>query len=253
MYPVLWEPFGFQISSFGVMVALAFLAGGWLSARSFEQMGRDGKEAWDLLTWCVVGGLIGAKLWFVAEAFSREPDATLATTLFARGGLTWYGGLFGGAIAGLWGARRRGIPWLDTVNGAAPALAASHGIGRIGCFLVGDDYGVPSNLPWAVAFPKGTPPTDVPVHPTMLYETLWLVPVFAILWLRRGKSPFLFGEYLVLTGLGRLWIEVFRRNPGFVGVLTNAQIVALLCIAVGAGSWLWMRANRPAVSSGAGK
>ena len=253
MYPILWEPFGFQISSFGVMVALAFLAGGWLSARSFELQGREGKEAWDLLTWCVIGGLVGAKLWYVAETFAREPGATLGNTLFVRGGLTWYGGLLGGAAFGLTGAWRAGLSLVDTMNAAAPALAASHAIGRIGCFLVGDDYGIPTTVPWGVAFPKGTPPTDVPVHPTMLYETFWLLPVFAILWLRRGKSPFLFGEYLVLTGIGRLWIEVFRRNPDFVGVFSNAQIVALLCIAGGAGSWLWFRANRPAVSPGAGK
>ncbi|HTO55126.1 MAG TPA: prolipoprotein diacylglyceryl transferase family protein [Myxococcota bacterium] len=252
MYPVLWEPFGFPISSFGVMVALAFLAGGWLTARSFEQQGKDGQQAWDLLTWCVVGGLVGAKLWFVGESFARDPDATLANTLFTRGGLTWYGGLIGGAIAGLSGAKLRGISLLDTMNAAAPALAASHAIGRIGCFLVGDDYGVPSHVPWAIAFPNGTPPTLERVHPTMLYETFWLLPVFAFLWLRRGKSPFLFGEYLVLSGLGRLWIEAFRRNPDFVGVLTNAQVVALLCIAGGAAGWLWLRGRAPAVS-GAGK
>ncbi|MFI5316502.1 MAG: prolipoprotein diacylglyceryl transferase [Myxococcota bacterium] len=260
MYPVLFEVFGFPISSFGVMVAFAFLAGGWLTARSFEQNGADGKLAWDLLTWCVVGGLVGAKLWFVAEELTREPSATLAGTLFSRGGLTWYGGFLGGAIAGLGAARQRGISLVDTMNAAAPALAASQAIGRIGCFLVGDDYGARTNAPWAVAFPKGLPPTIDPatgavytVHATMLYETLWLTPVFALLWARRGKSPFLFGEYLVLAGIGRLWIEAFRLNPDFVGVLSNAQVVALSCIAVGGASWLWLRANRAEVSSGAGK
>jgi phosphatidylglycerol:prolipoprotein diacylglycerol transferase len=146
------------------------------------------------------------------------------------------------------------------MNAAAPALAASQAIGRVGCFLVGDDYGVRSNAPWAVAFPKGLPPTLDPttgevfkVHPTMLYETLWLVPVFALLWVRRAKSPFLFGEYLVLAGIGRLWIEAFRLNPDFVGILSNAQVVALSCIVTGSVSWLWMRASRAAVSPGAGK
>jgi len=111
-----------------------------------------------------------------------------------------------------------------------------------------------------VSFPQGLPPTVDPatgqvfsVHPTMLYETLWLMPVFALLWLRRGKSPFLFGEYLVLAGIGRLWIEAFRLNPDFVGILSNAQVVALSCIALGAVSWLRMRASRAALSSGAGK
>jgi len=255
VYPVVFELFGFQVSSFGVMVALAFLAGGWLSARSFELQGKDGKLAWDLLTYCVVGGLVGAKLWFVAEELTREPTATLAGTLFSRGGLTWYGGFVGGAIFGLTGAKLRGLPLLDVMNAAAPALAASQGIGRIGCFLVGDDYGQRSSAAWAVAFPKGLPPTIDPVtgevfkvHPTMLYETLWLFPVFALLWTRRGKSPFLFGEYLVLAGVGRLWIEAFRRNPDFVGILSNAQVVALTCILVGAASWLWFRSPKTGVA-----
>lgn len=260
MYPVLFEVFGFPISTFGIMVGIAFLVGGWLSARSFELQGYDGKNAWDLLTWCVVGGILGAKLWFVGEELAREPTATLAGALFSRGGLTWYGGFLGGAICGLGAARWRGISLIDCMNAAAPALAASQAIGRIGCFLVGDDYGVRTSVPWAVAFPNGLPPTIDPVtgavftvHPTMLYEMLWLIPVFALLWARRGKSPFLFGEYLVLAGIGRLWIEAFRRNPDFVGILSNAQVVALSCVAVGCASWLWMRANRPAVSSGARK
>jgi len=260
VYPVLWQPFGFAISSFGVMVALAFLVGGWMSARSFERNGLDGKNAWDLLTWCVIGGLVGAKLWFVAEELTRERRRRLAGALFSRGGLTWYGGFLGGTIAGLSGARMRGLPLLDVVNSAAPALAASQAIGRIGCFLVGDDYGIRSNVPWAVAFPNGLPPTVDPisgevfrVHPTMLYETLWLAPVALLLWLRRGRSPFLFGEYLVLAGIGRLWIEGLRRNPDFVGVLSNAQVVALSCIAIGAVGWLWMRARRAPVSPGVGK
>lgn len=248
MYPVLFEVFGFQVSTFGVMVALAFLAGGWLSARSFELQGKDGKLAWDLLTWCVVGGLLGSKLWFVGEELAREPSATLVGTLFSRGGLTWYGGFLGGALLGLLAAKRRGLSLVDVMNGAAPALAASQAIGRVGCFLVGDDYGIKTNVAWAVKFPKGLPPTIDPatgevfsVHPTMLYETLWLTPVFALLWLRRAKSPFLFGEYLVLAGCGRLWIEVFRRNPDFVGFLTNAQVVAISCIVVGSVSWIWFR------------
>lgn len=249
MYPVLIEIFGFPISTFGVMVALGFLAGGFLAARSFEHAGLPAKAAWDIVTWCVVGGLLGAKLWFVGEALARDAEATLWALLFdfrtCRGGLTWYGGFVGGTILGLWAARTSSVPLLAAANCAAPSLAVGQALGRIGCFLVGDDYGRPSDVAWAVAFPQGLPPTTERVHPTMLYETFWLLPVGAFLWWRRGRSPFLFGEYLMLSGIGRLFIEGYRTNPTLIGPFTNAQVVALVCIALGASGWLWLRA-RPA-------
>jgi phosphatidylglycerol:prolipoprotein diacylglycerol transferase len=259
VYPVLFEIHGFQVSPFGVMVALAFLAGGWTSARSLEKAGFSAKIAWDLLTWCVLGGLLGAKLWYVAEQLARDPQATFLATFFARGGLTWYGGFLGGTLFGLVAARSYQLPLLAVLNAASPALALSHAIGRIGCFLVGDDYGIRSTVPWAVAFPKGYPPTVDPitgevfhVHPTMLYESFLLLPVFALLWARRGRSPFLFGEYLVLSGVVRFWVETLRLNPSLVAGLSNAQVVSVVGIAGGAAAWLWFwsRARTPAVSAG---
>jgi len=256
VYPVLFEIFGFPISTFGVMVAAGFLAGGFMAARSFEQAGLQGKTAWDLVTWCVVGGLLGAKLWYVSEQMARDPAANAFELLTSRGGLTWYGGFIGGSILGLWAARANKVPLLAAANCAAPSLAVGQALGRIGCFLVGDDYGVKSDTPWAVAFPEGLPPTIDPVtgevfrvHPTMLYETAWLFPVAAFLWRRRGRSPFLFGEYLMLAGVGRLVIEAYRINPATLGPFTNAQLVALACIAIGASGWLYLRGKTVAVSA----
>ncbi|MBM4334420.1 MAG: prolipoprotein diacylglyceryl transferase [Deltaproteobacteria bacterium] len=256
MYPVLFEIFGFPISTFGVMVAAGFLAGGFLAARSFERAGLPGKAAWDMVTWCVVGGLLGAKLWYVAEQVARDGGASAFELLTSRGGITWYGGFLGGTILGLWAAHSSKVPLLTAANCAAPSLAVGQALGRIGCFLVGDDYGVRSDVPWAVAFPQGLPPTIDPatnevfrVHATMLYETLWLLPVGALLWRRRARSPFLFGEYLMLSGIGRLVIESYRLNPILVGPFSNAQVVALVCIAIGASGWLWLRANPAAAAT----
>jgi phosphatidylglycerol:prolipoprotein diacylglycerol transferase len=260
VYPVLIEVFGFPISTFGVMVALGFVAGGYLAARAFERAGLKAQAAWDIVTWCVVGGLLGAKLWYVGEQMARDPNAALLELLFSRGGITWYGGFVGGSILGLWAARSRGISMLAAANCAGPSLALGQALGRVGCFLVGDDYGMRSEVPWAVAFPEGLPPTVDPttgelfrVHPTMLYETAWLLPVAAFLWWRQPRSPFAFGEYLVLSGLGRLVIESWRINPTLIGPLTNAQVTALAMIAIGLSGWLYFRARPAPVSASAGR
>ena len=95
-----------------------------------------------------------------------------------------------------------------------------------------------TDLPWGIAFPDGVDPTTERVHPTQLYEIAWLSLGSLLLWRRRGRSPFLFGEYLILQGSGRLWLEIVRTNPPLLGPLTNAQVVALGCIVGGLVAWL---------------
>ena len=239
MYPVLFRIGSFELSSFGVMVAVAMLVGARLAARAFEDEGLPGDVAWRVLTWCIVGGLVGSKLWFVAEQIARYPGTPMLDSLLSRAGLTWYGGLLGGAAAAYLGVRANGVDPLRGFTASAPPAALGHAIGRIGCLLVGDDYGRPTELPWGIAFPQGTPPTEVPVHPTMVYETLWLLPAALWLWRRRRSSPFLFGEYMILSAVGRLWIEILRTNPSVLGGLTNAQLVAILFILIAAAGWIY--------------
>lgn len=246
MFPTLFRIGEFEISSFGVLVALGFLAAAWLSSRAFEEADLPRESAWQVMTWCMVGGILGAKLWFAAEQMARDPDASFIALFFSRAGMTWFGGFIGGAIFGAIACWREGLPFEKAFGQASPGLALGHAIGRVGCFLVGDDYGRATNVPWAASFPRGLPPTIDPetgevfsVHPTMLYETLWLLPVVAWLWKRRSSSPFLFGEYLILGGLGRLWIEAFRLNPSLMAGLSNAQVVSLACIVVGVIGWIW--------------
>ena len=239
MYPTLFRIGNFELSTFGLMLAIGFLVGGAMAARSFDKAGLDADYGWRLVTWCLIGGVLGAKLWHVAEQAIRVPDSSISSLLFSRAGLTWYGGLVGGAIAGLSGARFYKISLLTALNCSTPSLAAGQALGRIGCFLVGDDYGRVTDVPWGIAFPKGLPPTIEPVHPTMLHETFWLAAAAVWLWKRRGRSPFLFGEYLVLAGSARLWIEEFRTNPALWVGLTNAQVVAVTCIVIGVVGWIY--------------
>jgi phosphatidylglycerol---prolipoprotein diacylglyceryl transferase len=240
MYPVLFRIGSFEVTTFGVLLAVAALVGVWLFRRELAQSGlpEDGADA---AMAGVVGGLIGAKVLWTVEFSAEEPVADL---LFSRGGLSWFGGLIGGVSTGLWVLRRKRIPIVQALAAATPALAIGHAIGRIGCFLVGDDYGRPSDLPWAVAFPEGLPPTSVPVHPTQLYEAAALGPVAAglIRWRRRGLAPaVVLGRYFVLAGSIRFVIEFLRVNLQVVGPFTLAQLISLSLIIV--GLWLMFRAS----------
>ncbi|HEX6212692.1 MAG TPA: prolipoprotein diacylglyceryl transferase family protein, partial [Methylomirabilota bacterium] len=170
MHPVLFRIGDFEVTSFGVMVALGALAGFWLFQRELRRSGLPPSAA-DAALWGLAGGFAGAKLLWVAE---HAGEAPLADLLFSRGGLSWYGGLFGGVGAGIAAILVKGWPLVPVLAAATPGLAVGHLLGRIGCFLVGDDYGRPTDLPWGIAFPEGLPPTTVPVHPTQLYEAAFL-------------------------------------------------------------------------------
>jgi phosphatidylglycerol---prolipoprotein diacylglyceryl transferase len=222
-----------EITSFGVFVALGALVGLWILGR---ESGRAGLPpgAVDAGIAGVLGGLLGAKLLWVMEHAGEQP---LTDMLVARGGMSWFGGLAGGLGIGLLWLRYRGLPIVPVLSAATPGLAIGHAIGRIGCFLVGDDYGRPTSAPWGIAFPQGLPPTMVPVHPTQLYEAVALVPVaIGLLYLRRrgAADRIVVGAYLVAVGLVRAAIEFLRVNRRVVGPLSVAHLAALAAVGIGA-------------------
>jgi phosphatidylglycerol---prolipoprotein diacylglyceryl transferase len=228
----------FEVTSFGVLVAVAATVGLWLFQRELRRSGLP-DSAVDTGMAGVMGGLAGAKLVWAIEHAGNDAFVGL---LFARGGLSWFGGLAGGLVAGFVLMRRRQLPILAVLAAATPALALGHAIGRIGCFLVGDDYGLPSALPWALAFPEGLPPTDVPVHPTQLYEAVPLVVLALRLlrWRRAGVADRLvLARYLLLAGALRFGIEFLRVHEPFVGGLAVAHVAALIAIALGTGLMLF--------------
>jgi phosphatidylglycerol:prolipoprotein diacylglycerol transferase len=239
MYPELFRiPWiDYPISTFGLMMALGFLAAAWITARRMEEEGFDPDITYTIMVYIVLGGIGGSKLYFAVDTWMRDEGPFLGL-LLSRGGITWYGGLIGGVAVGALGCRRHGIPVVTFMNCAASATAVGQALGRIGCFLVGDDYGRPTDLAWGVAFPEGAPPTHVAVHPTQLYEVAWLLPIAAFLWWRRKRSPFVFGEYLALNGLGRIAIEHWRINPELALGLTQPQWIGLALILVGSGGWI---------------
>lgn len=233
IYPVLFRIGDFEVTSFGVLVACAILAGVQLFERECRRSGLPG-DTLDAAMAGVVGGLAGAKLvWALEHAGRSGPFVDL---LLSRGGLSWFGGFAGGLLAGIVVLRRRRLEVVRVLAAAAPAFALAHAIGRIGCFLVGDDYGLPSTLPWAVAFPEGRPPTDIPVHPTQLYEAVALMPLlWLLLRLRRQRWPdrVVLGTYLACSGTVRFGVEFLRVHEPFLGPFAVAHVLSFVAVCAG--------------------
>lgn len=251
MHPVIVQIGPLKLYSFGLMVVMAFLFGGWLTTRELARRKIAPAHLEGFPLGALVGGVVGARLYYLLEHLSdllRDPRGSL----FSGSGLTWYGGAIGGALTVLIWARRKRQPLWTVCDAFAPGLAACYAIGRIGCQLAGDgDYGPPSDLPWAMAYPKGVVPTTVPVHPTPVYELLAMGLVTWMLWrlrLRPWSPGRLFGVYLMLAGLERLLAEFVRVNPRVALGLSTAQWLSVAAFVLGA--WIFAARRRaPTVSS----
>ena len=251
VYPFILHFGPVTITGYGIMMMVGFLVGGWLMGQELKRRAWNQEYAADIVVAAVIGGILGAKLWYVA--LTQDMGA-----LLSRGGLVWYGGFVGGALAVLLNGWRLRVPARWTMQLGAPALAAAYALGRVGCFMVNDDYGRPTDVAWAVRFPEGLPPstagniqnlfgiaappgidpsTVLAVHPTQLYEVAIMLVVFGFLWrLRRdGRGTgWLFGLYLTLAGSERFLIEFLRaKDDRLLGPFTVAQGMSVLLIVLG--------------------
>jgi phosphatidylglycerol:prolipoprotein diacylglycerol transferase len=241
MIPTLFKIGPFEVHSYGLCLALGFMTGYFLLIMELRRRHIPEEKAASIIFWAMLLGVVGSKIpeiYYNWADFQRAPFATL----FSRTGLTWHGGLILAGVGLILMFRHWKIPIPVMCDAVAPMLATGYGWGRIGCQLAGDgDYGTPSDLPWAMAYPNGVVPTLQRVHPTPIYEALAMLAIFAILW-RLRKNPqragWLFSLYLILAGVERLLVEFIRINPKILLGLTEAQVVAVVMIAGGAvGLW----------------
>ena len=218
-----------------------------------------GLDAQAVVAWVAMAGILAAKLWHVIDTPESRPTLELLFSFrffsWFREGFAWFGGLVAGMAALLLYARRRGVSMATMLDVAAPAAAIGYAVGRIGCLISGDgDYGLPTSVPWGMAFPNGLVPTSGPggtcaqfgwpsdcrVHPTPIYEFIAGVAIFIYLW-RRGKRALqhplpagvITGEFFILTGLARFLVEFLRINPRVILGMSNAQAAGLLSIVAG--------------------
>src|SRR5256714_14302202 len=195
MYPELFHIGSFPINTYGVLLALAFLAALFVAARLGARDGLARERVFDLGLWMLLGGLVGSKLLLmVAEPEYASDLWRLVSVDFLRSGGVWYGGFLGGLLTGALLIRRYKLPFWKVTDAFAPGVALGQAIGRQGCFSAGCCWGKPTTLPWGVHFSElGHEVTGVPIdaklHPTQLYESFaMLIVFFFLLWLHKKKK-----------------------------------------------------------------
>jgi phosphatidylglycerol---prolipoprotein diacylglyceryl transferase len=259
MYPELFHIGGFPVNTYGVLLALAFLAALFVAARVGARDGLPRERVFDLGLWMLLGGLVGSKLLLmVAEPEYASNPWQLVSLDFLRSGGVWYGGFLGGLLTGLILIRRYRLPFWKVTDAFAPGVALGQAIGRQGCFAAGCCWGKPTALPWGVEFGElahritGVP-VGIHLHPTQLYESAACVVIFLLL-LRLHRRKRFDGEviaaYAVLYGLTRFLIEFVRDDPrGDIAGLTTltglstSQLISLIVI-VGGLVFLFLRRRR---------
>ena len=251
MRPVLFTILGVDVQTYGVSKIAAALLGAYLLGKAFTRLGLPRDSAHALVMWATIWGFAGAKVYFLLE---QIPDVSIHH--LGAMGFTWYGGLIGGTIAALVVIRRHSLPVAQVAGAIAAPLSAAYAVGRLGCLIAGDGtYGEPTSLPWAMTFPSGVVATDVPVHPTPLYEAVLAGLIAVALWQywRRADPVQVFAAYLVASGVARFFVEMLRTNDvAFLG-LTQPQLWALLSTVLGTSLWLRARSHpaQPALAGAA--
>jgi len=257
-----------ELKTFGLCFAAGFIAAAAVLARHLKELGKPVDWAYEMIFAALVGGVIGSRVDYLLQNWDKVSDDFFGN-VFSGSGLVWFGGLVGGAVGVVLWAWRRGFLGLQLLDVCAAPLALGYALGRVGCFLVNDDYGIPSSLPWAMKFPAGLPPTTVmnlqamgvkfpagtdpmqvvAVHPTQIYETVFMLLVFWWLWRRRGhlhSTGWLWAWYMVFAGIERFLVELVRaKDDRFLGPFTLAQATSVMLIVVGGALLLKWREPGP--------
>jgi phosphatidylglycerol:prolipoprotein diacylglycerol transferase len=260
MHPILFKIFGFEVHSFGFMVALGFLAGYFWMRYSAEKTGENPDRIADLSLWVLLSGIIGARLLFVLVHLDQYRNKPLEIIMIWKGGLVLYGGLLAAIIAGAWIVRKKDMNFLRTADVVMPCTMLGLAIGRWGCLMVGDCYGrIAQDLPWAIRFPD-VPGSLMdpgligqPLHPTQIYMSLNAIVIFVILTLVLRKRRFegqVFFLCLILYSITRSIIELFRGDNverGYLGPLSTSQWISLFVVIF--AIWQYIQRHRGASKS----
>lgn len=248
----------FLLSIHGAAMGAAFIVGYALVRRTLGYHRQSPDLADSLLLAALVGGVVGARLWYVVTSWGDYRGNVSGALALWQGGLVWYGGFIGGILAVAAYVAWKRLPAGPIADATAIPLMAGYAVGRaFGDFLRGEEYGKPTTLPWGIPLPRGNPPTTVQslqenypwlhvqgpptevlaVHPTQLYEALAALAIVGVLFLVRAslrdRPGTLFGLGIGLYGLERFLVEFLRTNPPVALGLTAAQFTSLVFVLIG--------------------
>ncbi len=271
MWPIVYDfgiirilgfEFHLAIYSYGLMLVVAFYTCYALLFKEMKRLNYDENIASDIVTSAALGGIIGSKIYYLIENIDRviiDPYGMI----FSGAGLVFLGGLMGGTIGVTIVLKKNTLPWLQFADIIAPLLIIGYSIGRIGCFLVGDDYGLPTKSIIGISFEKGAPPTTyeslaynypwldisnwnpgdiITVYPTQIIESILGFGIFIFLWNKREDittQGSLFFIYLIIAGMERFFIEFIRLNPKYLWIVkdvigfSGAQVISLIMVGIG--------------------
>ncbi len=272
MCPRLFQIGPFTIYSYGLMLAIGFMAASYFLTQEFKRKGLEPHLAATITLIALVAGVAGSKILYLIEHwdfFLADPGGMA----FSPGGLTFYGGFVLATLAIYLYAKKKKLHFLAVADAISPGLLLGYGIARLGCHFAGDgDYGFPTTLPWGTdyskgpfppsqafrsfpeitgQYPNGVVPDTTLCHPTPVYELIVCAVFFAVLWRFRAKiksTGSMFMLYLIAAGVERFVIEFMRLNPRIVMGLSEAQLIAGALVVVGLVGWMML--SRKTASNG---
>jgi len=236
MHPVIINIFGIKIFSYGLMMAIGMMLGLWVCVYLAKKSGINSDEIFNLAFVVIIFSILGARLFYVAINLNYYLKHPIEIILLNKGGLVFYGGLIGGFLSGLYYVRKNNLPILKICDIFFTALPLGQAFGRVGCFLNGCCYGIPTNSNWGVIFPPHSLPFQhykdfVLLHPVQLYNSSANFIIFLILFTIYDEKKFdgmIVCFYGLLYSTSRFLTEFYRGDMARHLGLTIAQWISIV-------------------------
>ena len=258
MFPKIFSIGSFYLPTYGVMVALAFLAGLWVTVRLARRSGLNPELITNLAVYVALAGMLGAKILMIVfdwNNYMAHPGEIFSMATLQAAGV-FQGGLILALVTAVLYMRSQKLPLLATSDAFAPGLALGHAIGKVGCFAAGCCWGIPTKVPWAVTFHDPAAyaltgvPLEIPLQPSQLYESGSEALIFGFLYWRFGRKHApgqIIGLYLVVSSVTRFFIEFTRNHEQALPFGLPLSITQWIAIGLAAaGAILLVRMRRPA-------